>query len=56
MLSGGASTNTGWHIIVYHVKIYTHMKYEGNHNDIGMGHFWLNGWGIYDLMGGHFMV
>ena len=29
------------------------MKYEVNHNDIGMGHFWLNGWGIYDLTGVH---
>ena len=28
------------------------MKCEVKHNwDMGMGHLWLNGWGIYDLMG-----
>ena len=27
------------------------------HNwDIGMGYLWLNGWGIYHLMGGTFMA
>ena len=27
------------------------------HNwDVGMGYLWLNGWGIYHLMGGAFMA
>ena len=44
------STNTGWHIDVHHVKNFAHTRCEVGHNwDMGMGHLWLNGWGIYDL-------
>ena len=33
------------------------MKCGVEHNgEMGMGHFWLDGWGIYDLMGGAFMA
>ena len=42
--SGGASTPAG-------TSVFT------KHNwDIGMGYLWLNGWGIYHLMGGAFMA
>ena len=40
--SGGAPTPAG-------TSVFT------KHNwDMGMGYLWLNGWGIYDLMGGAF--
>ena len=42
--SGGAPTPAG-------TSVFT------KHNwDIGMGYLWLNGWGIYHLMGGAFMT
>ena len=42
--SGGAPTPAG-------TSVFT------KHNwDMGMGYLWLNGWGIYDLMGGAFMT
>ena len=42
--SGGAPTPAG-------TSVFT------KHNwDMGMGYLWLNGWGIYHLMGGEFMV
>ena len=51
------STNTGRHIDAHYVKICTHMKYEVKHNgDMGMGHLWCIGWGIYDVMDGAFMA
>ena len=51
------STNTGRHIDIHHVKLCTHMKCEVRHNlDMGMGHLWLNGWDIYDLIGGAFIA
>ena len=38
-------------------KLCTHMMCEVKHNwDVGMGYLWLNGLGIYDLMGGTFMT
>ena len=41
--SGGAPTPAG-------TSVFT------KHNwDMGMGYLWLNGWGIYDLMGGAFI-
>ena len=41
--SGGAPTPAG-------TSVFT------KHNwDMGMGYLWLNGWGIYHLMGGAFM-
>ena len=41
MSSGGAPTPAG----------------TSEHNwDMGMGYLWLNGWGIYPLMGGAFMA
>ena len=44
MLSGGAPTPAG-------TSMFT------KHNwDMGMGYLWLNGWGIYHLMGGAFMA
>ena len=44
MLSGGAPTPAG-------TSVFT------KHNwDMGMGYLWLNGWGIYHLMGGAFMA
>ena len=42
--SGGAPTPAG-------TSVFT------KHNwDLGMGYLWLNGWGIYHLMGGAFMA
>ena len=42
--SGGAPTTAG-------TSVFT------KHNwDMGMGYLWLNGWGIYHLMGGAFMA
>ena len=42
--SGGAPTPAG-------TSVFT------KHNwDMGMGYLWLNGWGIYHLMGGAFMA
>ena len=42
--SGGAPTPAG-------TSVFT------KHNwDMGMGYSWLNGWGIYHLMGGAFMA
>ena len=42
--SGGAPTPAG-------TSLFT------KHNwDMGMGYLWLNGWGIYHLMGGAFMA
>ena len=42
--SGGAPTPAG-------TSVFT------KHNwDIGMGYLWLNGWGIYHLMGGAFIT
>ena len=42
--SGGAPTPAG-------TSVFT------KHNwDMGMGFLWLNGWGIYHLMGGAFMA
>ena len=42
--SGGAPTPAG-------TSVFT------KHNwDMGMGYLWLNGWGIYHLMGGVFMA
>ena len=33
------------------------MKFEVKHNrGVGMGHFWLHGWGIYHLMSGALMA
>ena len=44
VLSGGAPTPAG-------TSVFT------KHNwDMGMGYLWLNGWGIYHLMGGAFMA
>ena len=44
MSSGGAPTPAG-------TSVFT------KHNwDMGMGYLWLNGWGIYHLMGGAFMA
>ena len=44
MSSGGAPTPAG-------TSVFT------KHNwDMGMGYLWLNGWGIYHLMGGAFMT
>ena len=44
VLSGGAPTPAG-------TSVFT------KHNwDMGMGYLWLNGWGIYHLMGGVFMA
>ena len=44
MLSGGAPTPAG-------TSVFT------KHNwDMGMGYLWLNGWGIYGLMGGAFIT
>ena len=42
--SGGAPTPAG-------TSVFT--KYNW---DMGMGYLWLNGWGIYHLMGGAFMA
>ena len=42
--SGGAPTPAG-------TSVFT------KHNwDMGMGYLWLNGWGVYHLMGGAFMA
>ena len=42
--TGGAPTPAG-------ISVFT------KHNwDMGMGYLWLNGWGIYHLMGGAFMA
>jgi len=52
MSSGGAPTPAS-------TLFCTHMKREiKNNGDMGMGHLclWLNGWGIYGLMGGAFMA
>ena len=47
--SGGAPTPAGTSMFTIW-KICTHMKCEVKHNrDMGMGHLWYNGWGIYDL-------
>ena len=42
--SGGAPTPAG-------TSVFTKHKW-----DMGMGYLWLNGWGIYHLMGGAFMA
>ena len=42
--SGGAPTPAGTSVITKH------------NWDMGMGYLWLNGWGIYHLMGGAFMT
>ena len=42
--SGGAPTPAGISVITKH------------NWDMGMGYLWLNGWGIYHLMGGAFMA
>ena len=44
VLSGGAPTPAGTSVFTKH-----------NWN-MGMGYLWLNGWGIYHLMGGAFMA
>ena len=44
VLSGGAPTPAGTSVF-------------SKHNwDMGMGYLWLNGWGIYHLMGGAFVT
>ena len=46
----GTSMFTMW-------KLCIHKVCELRHNwDMGMGHLWLNGWGIHGLMGGTFMA
>ena len=42
--SGGAPTPAGTSVFTKHDW------------DMGMGYLWLNGWGIYHLMGGAFMA
>ena len=42
--SGGTPTPAGTSVITKH------------NWDVGMGYLWLNGWGIYHLMGGAFMA
>ena len=42
--SGGAPTPAGTSV------------FTKNNWDMGMGYLWLNGWGIYQLMGGAFMA
>ena len=42
--SGGAPTPAGTSVFIKH------------NWDMGMGYLWLNGWGIYHLMGGAFMA
>ena len=44
MSSGGAPTSAGTSVFSKHDW------------DIEMGYLWLNGWGIYHLMGGAFMA
>ena len=44
MSSGGAPTPAGTSVLTKH------------NWDMGMGYLWLNGWGIYYLMGGAFMA
>ena len=49
MSSGGAPTPAGTSMFTIQ-KISAHMKCEVKHNgDMGMGHLWLNEWGIYGL-------
>ena len=44
MSSGGAPTPAGTSVFIKH------------NWDMRMGYLWLNGWGIYHLMGGAFMA
>ena len=52
--SGGAPTPPGTSMFTMS-KMCTHMKCKVSIiGDMGMGHLWLNGLGIYELMGGAF--
>ena len=49
--SGGAPTLAGTSMFTVW-NLCTHMKCEVRHNwDMGMEHLWINGWGIYSLIG-----
>ena len=50
------STNTGWQINVHYVKKKTAHTLSVKLNIIGIWEWGLNGWGIYDLLGGVFMA
>ena len=49
MFNGGAPTVAG-------TSMFTMKNLHTHEGDMGLGNLWLNGLGIYDLMGGVFMA